>query len=243
MSGHVVGETQVLNWPEFLQVSANETSVLTRLSPDSRSCVLSALSIIESQHFWEGATGEPTSEEWDAIEELIARATREVLISTMIGLILPFVGATLPDGILACDGASHLRVDYPELYAITPANLIEDADHFWTPDLRGRTIIGAGQGVFLPDYPRGEYGGQNMASLSVDQIPPHTHTDVGHVHTIPSHTTSLYVAPGEAPASVLIPLVPSVTGSASANLSNTGGGGAHENMQPFQAWVYGVIAK
>ncbi len=75
-----------------------------------------------------------------------------------------------------------------------------------TPDLRGRTIVGAISGVgggplspsvdpsnpFNPNYTNGTTAGSNYISLSATQIPSHTHavTDGGHTHTIAVTGTS-----------------------------------------------------
>lgn len=44
-----------------------------------------------------------------------------------------------------------------------------------TPDLRGRVILGAGQGNSLTNRPVGETGGSEGITLSADQMPPHKH--------------------------------------------------------------------
>lgn len=46
---------------------------------------------------------------------------------------------------------------------------------FALPDLRGRTIIGAGQGIGLPFYNYGDKGGNFSVTLSLAQLPVHNH--------------------------------------------------------------------
>jgi microcystin-dependent protein len=46
---------------------------------------------------------------------------------------------------------------------------------FALPDLRGRTIIGAGQGQGLSDRGLGEQVGQAQTALTIDQMPVHSH--------------------------------------------------------------------
>jgi hypothetical protein len=52
----------------------------------------------------------------------------------LIGSVLLYATATAPDGTLPCDGSSHLRVDFPSLYAVIDSAYIVDADHFITPN-------------------------------------------------------------------------------------------------------------
>lgn len=53
----------------------------------------------------------------------------------LLGSIQLYSVNAFPDGILACDGATYLRTDYPHLYAVLPTLYIIDADHFSVPDL------------------------------------------------------------------------------------------------------------
>ncbi|MFN0038144.1 MAG: phage tail protein [Burkholderiales bacterium] len=46
---------------------------------------------------------------------------------------------------------------------------------FALPDLRGRNMIGAGQGPGLAAYPQGELGGNENVMMTQAQMPAHTH--------------------------------------------------------------------
>lgn len=50
---------------------------------------------------------------------------------------------------------------------------------FNIPDLRGRSVIGAGQGPNLPNYSIGQVGGNISFTLTVAQLPPHSHSMTG----------------------------------------------------------------
>lgn len=52
----------------------------------------------------------------------------------LLGSIQLYAGI-LPSGVLPCDGASHLRADYPQLYTMLSSTFIIDADNFITPEL------------------------------------------------------------------------------------------------------------
>lgn len=162
----------------------------------------------------------------------------------MIGTIFAYITTNPPANTLICDGSSHARVDYPDLYAALDAVFIVDADNFVTPDLRDRTIIGAGDaGGSSTPRTVGEIGGEEAHTLTVGELAAHSHTDLGHTHVYqPPGSTFLFVAPGEAPGA-LVNLIPGVTGSGSANITDTGGDLPHNNMQPFMALNYCVVAK
>lgn len=99
--------------------------------------------------------------------------------------------------------------------------------NFALPDLRGRTPIHVGSGHTL-----GERGGEQAHTLSIGEIPTHTHTVMGTTSTADqaaptsnaladSNPNNLYNQPNN-----LISLSPATVG-------NTGGSQAHLNMQPF----------
>jgi microcystin-dependent protein len=97
---------------------------------------------------------------------------------------------------------------------------------FGLPDLRGRTPIHVGSGHTL-----GERGGEQAHTLSIAEIPTHT-------HVLNASSTS-----GNTPlptANVLASTPNLIYGSASnltaahpATVTNVGGSQAHLNMQPF----------
>lgn len=157
------------------------------------------------------------------------------------GVIVPFAGGVLPDAWLPCDGRSLAISDYPALYAAI-GNVwgSVDSDHFNIPDLRGRTLVGQGAAASGTTFNLGTTGGEETHTLTLTEIPAHSHTDLGHTHGVseagPNVTT---IGPG-APEPTAIP-VPAVTGLGNANIQNSGGGGAHNNMQPYAVVNYAII--
>lgn len=154
-----------------------------------------------------------------------------------VGLIHPFASSLIPDGYLLCDGSSLLTTDYPELFAVIGYSFGGSGTAFSLPDLVDRTIIGSSGTFSFADT-----GGESEVILDVSQIPSHTHTDSGHTHSIPL-VTSLPAQAGVGFAGdVTVPVLTSNTGVSSANNQNTGGDGAHNNMQPYIALTYLIYA-
>ena len=97
--------------------------------------------------------------------------------------------------------------------------------NFALPNFQGRTPIHFGSGHTL-----GEVGGAQSHTLTVSQLPQHTHTvqatsDPAAVN-VPMGNRLAAVNNGYAPAANLV-----ATGASS--IANTGGSQAHLNMQPF----------
>lgn len=160
----------------------------------------------------------------------------------MIGQIIAYVSATSPAGTIPCDGATHLRTDYPDLYANIDGFYIVDADHFVVPDLRGRAIVGVGTGSGLTTRNLGDLFGEEDHTLTVAELAVHTHTDIGHTHVESAALpTAILLGVGLAAPSA-VPAA-SVTGIGNANISNSGGGGAHNTCQPSNAINYAIIAQ
>lgn len=171
----------------------------------------------------EGISPEDTA---DAFRDMYAKYSTEDFC--MIGVILPYATASLPTNTLACDGASHLRTDYPLLYAALDGAFITDADHFITPDLRGRTVLGTGSGTGLSTRNMGDSDGVERVTLSLSEIASHTHGESIAVPTLINGGL-------EAPAT-----------SATASTGSTGSAGgdaSHNNMMPFLALGYCIIAR
>lgn len=150
---------------------------------------------------------------------------------------------------LLCDGSQYAQALYPELYAAIGGDWNVGGvptGYFAVPDLRGRI-----QAMVDVDNMRisaafahnlGGTGGEDTHVLDTTEMPSHGHTDTGHIHTTGNSATAVSVTPGELPTLVPNPL-PAFTGSASANLTNTGGGMAHNNVQPTaMVWSY-ILAR
>jgi microcystin-dependent protein len=88
-----------------------------------------------------------------------------------IGGITAYAGATIPSNYLECIGQTVAVASYPDLYAalgglgspFTPV----DASNFTLPDLRSRTIVGAGTGTGLTTRSfASDFGTEDLPSLT-----------------------------------------------------------------------------
>jgi len=161
----------------------------------------------------------------------------------MIGEVICYAGSTSPDTRwLLCDGASLLRTDYPDLYAVIGTTYgAADGTHFSIPDLRGRVALSAGAGSGLSSYSLGDVGGEEAHTLTVAETPSHGHSDTGHTHSEGNALPAVGAAIVGVPIPSAVPAV-GVTGLGFAGISNTGGDGAHNNLQPFLALNYLIVA-
>ena len=144
--------------------------------------------------------------------------------TTMLGAITPYIGP-LPDGVLALDGSTHQRADWPLLYDVLPVAYQTSETEFTLPDARGYYLAGAD-----PSNPAGAVYGANAITLTVDQLPPHTHST--HVHGPDIDV--------EGPAGVPTPATGIATPSASGS---TGAGAAVDNRPATLAVVWGIHAR
>lgn len=152
---------------------------------------------------------------------------------TMIGTILPYATQQAPAHTIPCDGAIYQRVDYPLLYAALNSAFIIDADTFKTPDLIGKFPLGA---TLAPgsDYPVGTSGGETEHTLTVSEMPVHSHSTNPHNHGETGAIPTVINGGLEAPASAATP-TSLITGLSGVTVNNAGGDGAHNNMPPFTA--------
>ena len=108
--------------------------------------------------------------------------------------------------------------------------------NFALPDLRGRVPIHVGSGHTL-----GERGGEQAHTLSIAEIPTHTHVanGVNAAADLGDPTNGFFAAPPTALGSVYASPSSLVAMNAGA-VANTGGSQAHLNMQPFLTLSFGI---
>lgn len=82
-----------------------------------------------------------------------------------------------PQGWMFCEGQLLPIAQYDALFSLLGTTYGGDGQTtFALPDYRGRTLIGVGQGPGLSPRVLGELGGSISATLTVANLPAHTHT-------------------------------------------------------------------
>lgn len=135
------------------------------------------------------------------------------------GVIMAFGGDTAPTGWLLCDGSAVSEATYAALFAIiayTYGN--PGGGNFNLPNLKGKIPVGKNAAETEFDT-LGETGGAKTHTLITDEMPAHTHK---------------VNKAGEAGSQCLGNAYRVADGTPDQYPSNSaGGGGAHNNLQPY----------
>lgn len=223
----------------ILELAENTPPQITTLSSESVVILLFAQQLLVNPLNWLSTAEDPedviTPEDTIVIEDLVSNIMFQIM-HPLVGTIFPYVTAEPPVYSLPCDGSVYLREDYPQLYIELDDAFIIDADTFFVPDLRGRTLLGVND-----DHPMGESDGQETVTLTTEQMPSHSHSNTPHAHSEIAAVDTIINGGLEAPASAAT-AIPATTGFTSIDIGDTGGGEAHTNMPPFVAIKYAIGA-
>jgi microcystin-dependent protein len=163
----------------------------------------------------------------------------------------PYVGQILftafsyaPTGYALCNGALLTIQQNQALYSLITTTYGGDGKtNFNLPDLRGRVAVGTGvSSVSGASYAMGQYGGAEGVTLTAAQLPVHSHVvnvasaagTVAASSNIPSKTGPNKTNPNPTTMYAAATLALQLVAMDSRAVSDIGGGGAHNNMQPFQ---------
>lgn len=159
-----------------------------------------------------------------------------------IGSIIPYaasVDALVPYA-LACDGASYPTDTYQALFAVIGYTFGGTGANFNVPDLRSRFITGSGGTINGSSVVVGSIGGSFSHTQTADEMPAHTHTDLGHTHGyIPAVPIVQTLGP-ELPAPAAVPGA-ALSAIGNANLTNTGGGSPMDIANPYIGLNYAIV--
>lgn len=152
---------------------ANETRItaadLTRIE-DGISAATQGVTNLETK-----VAGQPA----EILKEVqkIAEGIRTAMDKAIpIGTIAMFGAEKDPEGWLRCDGRLLDRTAYAKLYAVIgTTHGFTSSSNFRLPDIRERSVVGSGT-----KYSIGDKGGNASVTLSINQMPAHTH-EIGEV--------------------------------------------------------------
>ena len=144
-----------------------------------------------------------------------------------VGEIRMFAGNFAPAGWMFCEGQLLPISEYETLFNLIGTTYGGDGQStFALPDLRGRVPLHFGNGFTLA-----ETGGAETVTLTVSQIPAHSHpvlatnnAQSGSITTgaLVSNGPQIYMA-GSSPNATMAP----------QSVSSTGGSQPHDNFQPY----------
>ena len=150
-----------------------------------------------------------------------------------VGEIRMFAGNFAPNGWMFCEGQTLPIAENEVLFQLIGTTYGGDGQEtFNLPNLASRVPIHMGAGPDGTTYQLGEMAGTEQDTLTVNQIPIHTHpllasTAVGTSNTASGNVTSQSV-------SVKMYVAEQPTASMNPNaVSPAGGSQPHENCQPF----------
>jgi len=179
---------------------------------------------------------------------------RRILILSVLALFMvaipahaqqPFVGQIdivgfnfAPNGWAFCDGSLLPISGNETLFNLIGTTYGGDGQNtFALPDLRGRMAIHQGQGPGLQNYTVGQSGGEEQVTLTLNQLPIHSHPAFG------SSAKADSLGPGLAEWATTTVFLYSSTGPnaaspvamKSAAIGAMGGGQPFDNLPPFLA--------
>jgi microcystin-dependent protein len=152
-----------------------------------------------------------------------------------IGEIRIFGGNFAPSGWSFCNGTLVSIAQNETLYNLIGTTYGGDGNNtFALPDLQGRVPVHQGQSGSLSNYVLGQKGGVEAVTLTVQQLPSHTHTALGSATGggVANPSNATWGNNGIQNKSFGQGSAASATMNA-ASLGMNAGGQAHDNMLPF----------
>jgi microcystin-dependent protein len=158
------------------------------------------------------------------------------------GAVIPYAGTSAPAGWLLCRGQAVSRDAYARLFGVigTTFGAGDGSTTFNVPDLRGRAVValdnlgGSSADRITATWADslGGAGGAETHQLTTGELPSHTHPGPPVYYRVGAHdhnsaTQAYAMTPNPADGQ-----------SGSAATGATGGGGAHNNLQPAMALAY-----
>ena len=149
------------------------------------------------------------------------------------GTIIQSASVNEPNGWFNCDGRLLNKIAYSDLFAAISYTFGGSDFSFNIPDIRGRVPVGAGTTSGLTTRSLGAVGGEERHTLTVSEMPSHSHSS-----NATGGTRGLVTSDGNntADGSALDSTSgePNLyAGPVALTINNTGGDASHNVMQPF----------
>ena len=152
-------------------------------------------------------------------------STKEVVYglnnSSIPGIISVYAGSSAPTGYFICDGSAVSRYTYGRLFAVigTTYGVGDGVTTFNIPNLKGRIPVGLDASQTEFDT-LNEQGGAKTHTLTIAEMPSHNHSYVNQPNT---HQVAVSLTTTDTADDVNV----------NQTTGNTGGDGAHNNLQPY----------
>ena len=146
--------------------------------------------------------------------------------SIPVGAVLDYGSTVLPANVKLCDGTAISRTTYAALYALisTTYGVGDGSTTFNLPNYTGRVVVGL-KSTDTDFDTIGETGGEATVTLLTEHLPPHTHSGVKYFYEV----SGLWETKNT-----------NASGANTSTTGSTGGGGAHQNMQPTITQAFGI---
>jgi microcystin-dependent protein len=148
-----------------------------------------------------------------------------------VGEIRMFAGNFAPAGWMFCEGQLLPISEYETLFNLIGTTYGGDGQStFALPDMRGRVPLHFGNGFTLA-----ETGGVETVTLTVSQVPAHSHAFLATQNTASATAPSSAVLPGVTLASTITPYGTDApkTNLSPSSVGSVGGSQPHNNFQPY----------
>ena len=151
-----------------------------------------------------------------------------------VGEVRMFAGNFAPRGWAFCDGQLLAVSQNDALFSLLGTTYGGNGQTtFGLPDLRGRLPVHAGNGPGLSPRSLGARGGAEQSTLTINQLPPHSHpmsaSSANATDNAPSSAMTLAKGPG---SDHYVDQPPNIN-MANDSIDNIGGNRSHSNMMPF----------
>ena len=158
-----------------------------------------------------------------------------------VGEIRMFAGNFAPRSWAFCDGQLLAVSQNDALFSLLGTIYGGDGrTTFGLPDLRGRIPIHAGSGPGLPPQQLGRKSGTEKETVTINQLPPHTHNMRASTAAGTQNNTDNNFLGASPNVRLFRPGTPN-TDLDTASISNAGGSQSHSNLMPFLC-VHFIVA-